>query len=205
MNAASSAEPDFTGRCSCAPPVAAAPPSLPNPPSSTLKNERFIARHMMYERIAPDDPTNDPAMISIGLFSEKPIPAAAQPEYELSMDTTTGISAPPIGMMISTPSANAIAVKMTNGSHACVSMKMTPKPSMARASSRLIMCWPRYTTGAPLNKRNWYLPESLPNAITEPENVIAPTNVPINNSTRLPTGIGSPNAARLNADGSETT
>src|SRR5271170_2035119 len=86
MNAASSAEPDFTGRCSCAPPVAAAPPSLPNPPSSTLKNERFIARHMMYERIAPDEPTSDPAMISIGLFSEKPIPAAAEPERDQRHD-----------------------------------------------------------------------------------------------------------------------
>src|ERR1700709_17899 len=115
MNAASSAEPDFTGRCSCAPPVAAAPPSLPNPPSSTLKNERFIARHMMYDRIAPDEPTSEPAIISIGLFNEKPIPAAAQPEYELSMETTTGMSAPPIGMLISSPSANAMAVISTHG------------------------------------------------------------------------------------------
>ncbi|MNF94250.1 hypothetical protein D3C84_769550 [compost metagenome] len=76
---ASSAEPDFTGRASLAP---AGPASavLPKPPSSTLKKERFIALHMMYERIAPDEPTSEPAMISIELFSEKPIPAAAQPE-----------------------------------------------------------------------------------------------------------------------------
>ncbi|MNP82367.1 hypothetical protein D3C76_1809790 [compost metagenome] len=53
---------------------------MPKPPSSTLKKERFIALHMMYERIAPDEPTKEPAMISIELFSEKPIPAAAQPE-----------------------------------------------------------------------------------------------------------------------------
>ena len=39
-----------------------------------------------------------------------------------------------------------------------------------------------------LEQRNLYLPESLPNAITEPENVIAPTNVPMNSSTRLPYG-----------------
>src|SRR5260370_16329385 len=114
MNAASSEEPDFTGRCSCAPPVAAAPPSLPNPPSSTLKNERFIARHMMYERIAPEDPTSDPAMISIGLFNEKPMPAAPQPEYELTIDTTTSISPPPIAMMITTPPPNPIPPKKTN-------------------------------------------------------------------------------------------
>ncbi len=35
---------------------------------------------MMYERIAPEEPTSEPAMISIELLSEKPMPAAAQPE-----------------------------------------------------------------------------------------------------------------------------
>ena len=77
---ASSAEPDFTGRCSfepCAAPVSVSPPK---PPRMTLKNERFIALHMMYERIAPLEPTSEPAMISIELFREKPIPAAAHPE-----------------------------------------------------------------------------------------------------------------------------
>ncbi len=77
-----------------------------------MKNERFIALHMMYERIAPLEPTSEPAMISIELFSEKPIPAAAQPEYELSIDTTTGMSAPPMGMMISTPMTKASATRM---------------------------------------------------------------------------------------------
>src|ERR1700761_5078985 len=127
MNDASSAEPDFTGRCSAEPPFAAAPGSAPKPPSSTLKNERFIAWHMMYERIAPDDPTSEPAMISMALLSEKPMPAAAQPEYELSIETTTGMSAPPIGMMMSTPSANAISVMTMNGSHDCVRKNSTPK------------------------------------------------------------------------------
>ncbi|CAB3810425.1 hypothetical protein LMG27177_07203 [Paraburkholderia fynbosensis] len=65
---------------------------------------------------------------------------------------------------------------------------MMPKPSIAMASIRLIRCWPLYTTGAPWKSRNLYLPDSLPNAITEPENVIAPTNVPMNSSMRLPNG-----------------
>ena len=47
-------------------------------------------------------------MISAELPSVKPMPAAAQPEYELSIEITTGMSAPPIGMMISTPSAKAM-------------------------------------------------------------------------------------------------
>src|SRR5262249_60095065 len=84
----------------CAPPAAAAAPdSVPKPPRITDRNGRFIALHMMYDRIAPELPTSEPAMINIGLFSEKPMPAAAQPEYELSMEITTGMSAPPIGIM----------------------------------------------------------------------------------------------------------
>ena len=58
--------------------------------------------------MAPEEPTNEPATINIELFNEKPIPAAAQPEYEFNMETTTGMSAPPIGMMIKTPKMNAI-------------------------------------------------------------------------------------------------
>ena len=78
MNAASSALPDLTVFVDAS--VAIAPSSAPKPPRMTLKNQRFIALHMMYDRIAPDDPTSEPAMISIGLLSEKPMPAAAQPE-----------------------------------------------------------------------------------------------------------------------------
>jgi hypothetical protein len=42
-------------------------------------NERFIPLHMMYDRIAPDEPTSAPVMISAVLPSVKPMPAAAQP------------------------------------------------------------------------------------------------------------------------------
>ncbi len=66
------------------------------------------------------------------------------------------------------------------------------------------MCWPGNTTGAPWNSRNLYLPDSLPNAITEPENVIAPTKAPMNSSKRLPAGICPPRAAMPNAHGSAT-
>ncbi len=46
MNAASSALPLLTGRAS-AEPAAAVPGAAPKPPRITLKNERFIALHMM--------------------------------------------------------------------------------------------------------------------------------------------------------------
>ena len=77
-NATSSADPDLTAFCAESP--ATVPSPAPKPPRTTLKNDRFIAWHMMYDRIAPDEPTSDPAMINIELSSEKPMPAAAQPE-----------------------------------------------------------------------------------------------------------------------------
>ena len=52
----------------------------PNPPKITLQIERFIALHMMYERIAPLEPTRAPVMISKSFFNMKPAAAAVQPE-----------------------------------------------------------------------------------------------------------------------------
>src|SRR5256885_14492044 len=105
MKAASSADPSLTGFTSPPAPVAAAI-SPPKPPRITEMNERFIPLHMMYDRMAPDEPTSAPVMISAVLPRVKPMPAAAHPEYELSIEITTGMSAPPMGMMISTPSAS---------------------------------------------------------------------------------------------------
>ena len=52
----------------------------PKPPSITLKNDLFIPLHIIYERIAPDDPTSAPVIINAVFSKVKPIPAAAQPE-----------------------------------------------------------------------------------------------------------------------------
>ena len=40
--------------------------------------------------MAPELPTNAPVIMSMLLLSVNPTPAAAQPEYELRMETTTG-------------------------------------------------------------------------------------------------------------------
>jgi hypothetical protein len=40
----------------------------------------FIDLHMMYDNIAPDDPTQAPAIINTELFKVNPMPAAAHPE-----------------------------------------------------------------------------------------------------------------------------
>jgi NADH-ubiquinone oxidoreductase chain 5 len=52
----------------------------PHPPKITLKKDLFIPLHIIYERIAPDDPTKAPVIISAVFSKVNPIPAAAQPE-----------------------------------------------------------------------------------------------------------------------------
>ena len=74
--AASSAVALLTVRCSTAP---AATWTWPKAPNSTLANERFIALHMMIERIKPDEPSSAPAAISSLLSSTKPIATADRP------------------------------------------------------------------------------------------------------------------------------
>ena len=78
MKAASSAEPCLTGLVSLAPAGPATSP--PQPPRMTEMNDRFMPLHMMYDRIAPEEPTSAPVMMSARLPSVKPMPAAAQPE-----------------------------------------------------------------------------------------------------------------------------
>ena len=54
--------------------------SPPNPPSITLKKDRFIPLHIIYDRMAPDEPTNAPVTIKRLFPSVKPMPQAAHPE-----------------------------------------------------------------------------------------------------------------------------
>ena len=62
----------------------------------------------MYERIAPEDPTKAPVIIKALFCKVKPMPAAAQPEYQFNIEITTGISAPPIGMISNKPTTKEI-------------------------------------------------------------------------------------------------
>ena len=58
------------------------------------------------------------------VFSKvNPIPAAAQPEYELSIEITTGISAPPIGIINKKPIKKEITNKVQNKFEDCVEHK----------------------------------------------------------------------------------
>ena len=86
------------------------PPPSAIAPTSALISERFIALHMMRVRMMPDAPTSEPVMIRMLLLRTKPVDAAASPEYELSSAMATGMSAPPIGIVSSTPRTDATAM-----------------------------------------------------------------------------------------------
>ena len=53
---------------------------VPKPPAITEIKFLFMARHIMYERIAPELPTNAPITMSKSLESINPSAAAAHPE-----------------------------------------------------------------------------------------------------------------------------
>ncbi len=55
------------------------PPAAPKPPNSTLLNDRFIARHMMIDRMSPEAPSSAPATMSSLFSSTKPIADAESP------------------------------------------------------------------------------------------------------------------------------
>ena len=58
----------------------AGPELFPKPPSITAIKWRFIALHIMYDRMAPDEPTSAPVTISRSFPNRNPVAAAAQPE-----------------------------------------------------------------------------------------------------------------------------
>ncbi len=114
------------------------------------------------------------------MFSRvKPRAAAAQPEYELSIDTTTGMSAPPIGMIRVTPSTRARAKISRKAQLAWPSVAIsTPiNTTTARPRTMLSTCRAGRMIGAPD-----MLPFSLAKAMTEPVKVMAPMAQPSDSS-----------------------
>ena len=162
-------------------PGTASTSSPPKPPSNTLSRERFIASHMILVRISPDAPTRAPLTIRAVLSSTNPVAAAASPEYELSKATTTGISAPPIGITSRIPSRKAIPTSaMTAQRIGWVSAGKLPafaitspkQESVARASSTVSNRIPGNEIGLPL-----ILPLNLPTATKLPEKVMVPIRI----------------------------
>ena len=63
----------------CSAPSGAACGTDPKAPNRTFKYDRFIALHMMIERIKPLDPSSAPAVMSRLFSSTNPIATAARP------------------------------------------------------------------------------------------------------------------------------
>ena len=99
----------------------------------------------------------------------------------MSIDTTTGMSAPPIGRMMRKPRTSASSAIIQNRNWLpCVSTKIRISSASRMARPRLSQCWPLKIKGAP-----FMIPCSLAKAISEPEKVIAPMPRPKDISTRL--------------------
>ena len=90
------------------------------------------------------------------------------------------MSAPPIGMMMSTPSRNETAAISQKAVWCCASKNQTISATSAIASAMLIACRAGNRIGLPLIR-----PESFRNAITEPVKVMAPIATPSDISIRL--------------------
>ena len=135
---------------------------------------------MMYDKIAPLEPTSAPVTINKSLDSIKPAAAAAQPEYEFSIDTTTGISAPPMEATKCQPNASAMAVITIRANQLPLALTNTNiSTNDTNSAARFSLCLCGNLSGLLL-----ILPLSLPKATSEPVNVTAPIKMPRNTSTK---------------------
>ena len=96
----------------------------------------------------------------------------------MSIETTTGMSAPPIAITMWMPNSSAITVITISGvmPSAIEWALMNSRPNQITTSSptRLIQWRAGSSSGEPP-----ILPLSLPNAISEPEKVTAPIRMPM--------------------------
>ena len=115
----------------------------------TFANERFIPLHMMFVKMRPDAPTSDPLIISPLFIKTNPVAAAATPEYEFNNEITTGISAPPIGIVRVIPRIAANATTPRKYSIKFSTDNTIPAPAVKResANNALRICWPLKTIG----------------------------------------------------------
>src|SRR5664280_3918244 len=118
--------------------------------------------------------------MSRSLLSMKPAAAAAHPEYELSIEMTTGMSPPPMDATRCQPSARAITVMISSGTMLAELTNQTIRTAETSGAARFILCRCGRVSG--LDEIRVL---SLRNATTEPVRVTAPINTPRNTSTCL--------------------
>ena len=131
--------------------AATATPPPPNPPATIAGMERFIAMAIRLVRIDPDAPTIMPATIIAVLFSANPAAAADNPVIALSIEMTTGMSAPPMGNTTINPSMPAAASRPIihhSGAPPLPGSRMqtdhTAAATAATSSTMFSGCWPAH-------------------------------------------------------------
>jgi hypothetical protein len=159
----------------------------------TFARDRFIASHMRTVRIMPAAPTSVPLTMRAVLSSTNPAAAAARPEYEFRSDTTTGMSAPPMGMTSRKPSRRAVAPRPRAAriigrasvgkasAYATITPNATPAPTSRRPVSTRR---PGKEMGLPVIQ-----PLSLPLAMMLPEKVTVPMRI----ESAMVTAVTAPN------------
>ncbi|CKY12868.1 Uncharacterised protein [Mycobacterium tuberculosis] len=157
--------------------------------------ERFIALAIRLVRIEPDAPTIMPATIIAVLFNARPAAAADTPVMALSIEMTTGMSAPPIGnttIRPSTPAATNRPIIHHNATPplpGCACSPITTAAATATASSnRLIGCC---ALPSPIGRPEM-ISCNLPNATIDPQNEIDPMIAANNEATTMCTVGDSP-------------
>src|SRR5919106_1068600 len=144
--------------------------TAPTPANIMLASDRFIALDISAVRMKPAAPTSEPEIISTLLLSPQPWPAAASPEYALSNEITTGISAPPIGITSLIPSRQETPVNHQYGADDVGHRtSQTLSATQINTSPPLIACRPGSRTG-----RSSMRLCSLPNATALPVNATPP-------------------------------
>src|SRR6202034_4183034 len=149
--------------------TAAAVSPVPNPPTMMLPIERFMASAMSLVRIPPDAPTRAPAIISAQLPITKPAIATALPVNAFRSEITTGMSAPPMGITMSTPNTRDATTTIHSPARLGVASTYPAAARPNAASTTLTTRAPGNETGADV-----ITPWSLPAAMIDPENVTDP-------------------------------
>lgn len=148
-------------------------------PKITLNNDLFIALHIMYDKIAPEDPIKEPTIVKRLLFNINPSAHNAHPEYELRTVIATGISADPIEKITFHPKVNEVAVVTVKANNPVLvddedNIKNNiPAVTPAKDFVTISLCGIfKFAFG--------YKSANLMKAAIDPVNVIPPINVPKN-------------------------
>ena len=180
ISAVSAALIGVTSPAGCAPAAAgAAPPPVPKPPAMTLRKLRFIARHMMYERIAPrradERAGDDQQIVREHEAGRRRGPARVAVEHRHD-DRHVRAADRHDHVHAEEQRDHRHQDERQHARRRCRAPAGTARRTRSRASrpARLSQWRAGSSSGLPP-----ILPDSLPNAMTEPENVTAPIRMPM--------------------------